>query len=152
MSKYSVSHQGGPAYEQARDTRGLHVHVDASEADSIGVHVERVDDEGKRDLVGTCRQDIEAPSVIVAEGVAVRVGAQLAATTRRDEEHLFLYTDSREVVDAMYGKGGRAKASLRPVIRDIIEALPSPAQYAVILCDSGVNLAHSVARGSHEDG
>lgn len=146
MAKYSVSHRGGPAYEQARDARGLHVHVDASETTSIGMHAERLDKNGDQTTLLTKQKHVTAPSVAVAEGLAVRAGAALGADLRRDNEHLFLYTDNIHVIQALYRTGESVFESLRPIVRDVMEVLPSPTQYSIVFCDSDVNLAHSVSR------
>ena len=151
MAKYEVTHTGGPLYRQARETPGVHVHADASETDKIGVVLERITDDGQTVAIKNAASKIRTPRVQVAEARAALYGVRLAMTHRTEGEHLFLYTDAKEVVYALYGKGSPVQDDLTDPITQIVDHLPDPTDYSIILCDRQVNPAHDVARGRRED-
>lgn len=154
MTKYEINRTGGPEYERARNTPGLHVSADASgpcPEPSIGVLLERVTTSGDRTCVGHQMTDIKTPSIHTAEAHALSKGVTHAVSRLQDGEHLFVYTDSKDVFFALYGKGMIPKDSVAEYTATISETLPDdPTTYSLIVCDSDVNPAHEVARGEKQ--
>lgn len=149
MAKYEITRTGGPAYQEARESNGLHVHADASTRGSdthIGIQVERVYD-GTTETLGTERRHVEAETVQVGEAKALLLGVVEAMRRRQGGEHLFAYTDSDALLSALYGSGRGLAPAVDDIANTVVDRLPGPQNYSIVLCRSSTNPAHEVARG-----
>lgn len=153
MPKYEIDRSyPAPALDRARSAPGLHVHTDASGDGGgygLAVLVERVSTDGTRETITEWTGNVTEENVNRAEAAAALKGVQLATAVRTADEHVFLYIDSRVLVDALYGRS-RIPDSTRNLLQRLLDTLPDPTMYTIIEIDRQMNKAHTLARESRE--
>jgi len=145
MTKYSVTNRyPAPALRDARQCEGIHILADASKKQSIttiGYAVVHVDSDDVK-VLSKGSGKIDESNVTRAEAEAILTAVKLAVS-KRQSEHLFIYTDSRCVYRALYS-GHPVKSDGQIV--ELMKLLPSPTEYTIINIHRDENRAHSLAR------
>ncbi len=153
MAKYDTTPTAAPGYRRTRTTPGIHAHADASIRGAtahLGARIERVTDATATTLA-TLTQTADTDDATVGEALAAVLAARRATTEQEPDEHLFLYTDSDELVRAVYGTQSALRPALRKPVDALLDALPDPTMFSLILCDSDINAAHDLTRNSRTD-
>lgn len=153
MPKYDIDRDyPSPALDWTRSAPGIHVHTDAAgNATGYGLAalVERVSTDGTRETVTEWTGYVTEQDANRAEAAAALKGVQCATDIRDADDHIFLYVDSRVIVDALYGRS-RIPDEIHDLLNRLLDLLPNATMASIIEIDRRMNKAHDLSRDARE--